>query len=282
MRPAFSLGGRVNPGVDELCRVARRDRTAPPGQAVYCEVRGLRTHARVYGRGRPITVVIVPGLGCASWMYRRLAHRLAQRYTVWLYDPPGHGLSQGRRNDSVRVEELTDHLAQWLEAQQINRPVLLGHSLGGEVIFQLAVRYPQLPGALVAVAPTGLPGNPSILRQVQRLIRDIPRERLAFSPLCLSAYSRTGVRRFYQLSHAIEYQSALPFLALVRCRVLLLGGTSDPVVSSGALRRLTRLWPHLQVVELAGAPHAMTDANADAVAEQINRWVGDLQKNGEI
>jgi len=201
---------------------------------VHCEVQGLRIHARVYGRGRPITVVIVPGLGCASWMYLRLAHLLAQRYTVWLYDPPGHGLSQGRWNDSVRVETLTDHLAKWLEVQQINRPVLLGHSLGGEVILQLAVRYPQLPAALVAGAPIGIPENTSILRQLQRLIRDIPRERLAFWPLCLSAYFRTGVWRFDQLARAIEHQSAMPFLALVKCRVLLLGGTSDPLVSSGA------------------------------------------------
>lgn len=243
---------------------------------MYCEVQGLRIHARVYGRGHLVTVVIVPGLGCASWMYLRLAHLLAQRYTVWLYDPPGHGLSQGRWNDSVRVEALTDHLAQWLQVQQIMRPVLLGHSLGGEVILQLAVRHPELPRALVAVAPTGIPENPSILRQLQRLVRDSPRERLGFWPLCLSAYVRTGMWRFYQLARAIEYRSALPFLALVQCRVLLLGGTSDPVVSSEALRRLTRFWPHLQVVELAGAPHAMTDANADAVADQVHRWVGDL------
>jgi len=214
-------------------------------------------------------------------MYRRLAHLLAQRYTVWLYDPPGHGLSQGRWNDSVRVEELTDHLAQWLQVQQINRPVLLGHSFGGEVTLQLAVRHPHLSGGLVAVAPTGIPENPSILRQLQRLIRDIPRERLAFWPLCLSAYGRTGVRRFYQLARAIEYQSAVPFLALVQCRVLLLGGTSDPVVSSGALRRLTRFWPQLQVVELTGAPHAMTDANAEAVTEQVYRWVDNLPGSGQ-
>jgi len=201
---------------------------------------------------------------------------------VWLYDPPGHVLSQGRWNDSVRVEALTDHLAQWLEVQRINRPVLLGHSLGREVILQLAVRYPQLPAALVAGAAIGIPENPSILRQLKRLIRDIPRERLAFWPLCLSAYVRTGVWRFDQLARAIEHQSAMPFLALVQCRVLLLGGTSDPVVSSGALAQLTRLWPQLQVVELIRAPHAMTDANADAMTEQVYRWVDNLLGSGQV
>ncbi|WP_415784507.1 alpha/beta fold hydrolase [Deinococcus saxicola] len=63
-------------------------------------------------------------------MYLRLAHLLAQNYTVWLHDPPGQGLLQGRWNDMVSVEQLTDHLALWLEAQQIRHPVLLGHSYG--------------------------------------------------------------------------------------------------------------------------------------------------------
>lgn len=259
----------------------KRSRTVPTGTAVYCDVQGLRTHARVYGRGRKVTVVILPGLGGASWMYLRLARLLAQRSTVWLYDPPGHGLSRGRRNDSVSVEQLTDHLALWLETQQIRRPVLLDHSLGGEVAIQLAARYPQLTGPLIAVAPTGIPENPSLLEQVWRLIRDIPRERLAFWPSCLTAYVRTGMQRFYRLARAIEHQSTLPFLALLQGPVLVLGGTSDPVVPSSALSRLTALGPNVQVVELAGAPHAVTDANPEEVAEQVQRWLADLDWTGE-
>lgn len=248
---------------------------------MYCKVRGLRTHARVYGRGQQVTAVIVPGLGCASWMYLRLAHLLAQSYTVWLYDPPGQGLSQGRWNDAVSVEQLTDHLALWLEAQQIRRPVLLGHSLGGEVVIELAVRYPQLTGPLIAVAPTGLPENPGLLRQVWRLTRDIPRERLAFWPLCLSAYVRTGICRFYQLARAIEHQSALPYLALIQRPVLVLGGARDPVVPVSALRQVSWRWPQVQVVELAAAPHGMTDANAERVSEQVQRWVNGLNWTGK-
>ncbi|MDV6376218.1 alpha/beta fold hydrolase [Deinococcus arenicola] len=225
--------------------------------------------------------MIVPGLGCASWMYLRLAHLLAQKYTVWLYDPPGQGLSQGRWNDAVSVEQLTDHLALWLQTQQISRPLLLGHSLGGEVVIELAVRYPQFTGPLIAVAPTGLPENPSLFRQVWRLIRDIPRERLGFWPLCLSAYIRAGIWRCYQLARAIEHQSALPDLALIPHPVLLLGGARDPVVHVSALRQISWRWPHVQVRELAGAPHGMTDADAAEVAAQVWQWVDSLKRTGE-
>ncbi|WP_407572016.1 alpha/beta fold hydrolase [Deinococcus altitudinis] len=215
-------------------------------------------------------------------MYLRLARLLAQHFTVWLYDPPGHGLSQGHRRDSLSVGQMTDQLALWLETQQIRRPVLLGHSLGGEVVIQLAMRYPQLMGRLIAVAPTGIPENPHLLEQVWRLVRDVPGERVGFWPLCLSAYFRTGIGRFYRLARAIEHQSTLPFLALVRCPVLLFGGTSDPVVSSSALTRLSSHWPHVRVVELAGAPHAMTDANIQELTEEVQRWFNALDGTGEV
>jgi len=254
----------------------------PTGQTVYTDVQGLRTHARVYGRGHEVTIIIVPGMGCASWMYLRLARLLAQHSTVWLYDPPGQGLSRSRRKDSGSVEQMTDHFALWLKKQQIRRPVLLGHSLGGEVVIQFAVRYPQLTGMVIAVAPTGIPENPNLLKQLWRLVRDVPGERIGFWPLCLSAYFRTGIGRFYRLARAIEYQSTLPFLALVRCPVLLFGGASDPVVSSSALIRLSSQWPHVRVVELAGAPHAMTDANTQELTEQVQQWFNALDRTGEV
>ncbi|WP_415784509.1 hypothetical protein [Deinococcus saxicola] len=149
------------------------------------------------------------------------------------------------------------------------------------MVIELAVRYPQLTGPLIAVAPTGLPENPSLPKQVWRLMRDIPRERLAFWPLCLSAYVRTGICRFYQLARLIEHQGALPDLALVPRPVLLLGGARDPVVPVSALRRVSCHWPHVQVVEFAAAPHGMTDADAEGVTVQVRRWVGCLNWTGE-
>ncbi|MEW6422206.1 MAG: hypothetical protein AB1511_10860 [Deinococcota bacterium] len=42
---------------------------------------GLLTHARVRGAGPPL--VLVPGLGCASWMYAAVSRQLASACTVY-------------------------------------------------------------------------------------------------------------------------------------------------------------------------------------------------------
>lgn len=82
------------------------------GHSLVVPVNGLSTHAWVRGQGQP--VVIVPGLGCASWMYARLARELARERRVFAYDPPGHGYSEGARHYPVCISHLTDHLAAWL------------------------------------------------------------------------------------------------------------------------------------------------------------------------
>ncbi|MFC6659636.1 alpha/beta fold hydrolase [Deinococcus multiflagellatus] len=65
------------------------------GTPVFCTVNGLRTHARRLGQGAPL--VLVPGLGCAAWMYHRVAHELARERTVYLYDPLGTASARAAR-----------------------------------------------------------------------------------------------------------------------------------------------------------------------------------------
>lgn len=76
---------------------------------VFTQVNNLATHAWVTGTGLPL--VLVPGLGCASWMYRELAEQLICQRTVYLYDPSGHGLSAAGRNYPSSIYHLTSHLA---------------------------------------------------------------------------------------------------------------------------------------------------------------------------
>ncbi|AWN24551.1 alpha/beta hydrolase [Deinococcus irradiatisoli] len=246
------------------------------GKAHFSMIRGLRTHARVYGDVQAQPIVIVPGLGCASWMYRRLARVLSRWRRVWAYDPPGHGFSQGRLDYPCRIEQLTDHLALWLSANGLQRAPLLGHSLGGEVIIDLAARYPQLGGPLIACAPTGIPENPSVLAQLARLTLDIPRERPSLWPLSAAAYTRAGPLRFYQLASDQSRHDTGPLLPQVRRPVLVLDGTADPVIRSWTVETLTRAIPGARAVQVAGGTHALTDSYPIEVAMHTLDFLEDL------
>lgn len=231
---------------------------------LYLQVRGLRTHAWVRGEGRPL--VIVPGLGCASWMYVRVARELARERRVYVYDPPGHGGSEGRPDLPKTIEDLTDHLAAWLEAADLGCPAMFGHSLGGEVMFDLIARYPGCASALIACAPTGIPENPSVAVQVVRLLRDLPRERAGLLVPGLRAYARCGARRMLHLATDQAAHDTGPLLGRIRTPTLLLDGLRDPVIQSWTVQAIQTAIPDAVVRQIEGGTHALTDTYPKAVA----------------
>ena len=237
---------------------------APIGQPHYTVVRGLRTHAWVRGDGPPL--VIVPGLGCASWMYVRLARELSRTRRVYVYDPPGHGDSEGTSEYPRTICDLTDHLAAWLEASGLRCAPLLGHSLGGEVVFDLAARYPHCTTALIAVAPTGIPENPNVPAQLFRLTRDLPRERLGLLAPGLRAYGRAGPVRMLRLATDQRRHNTGPLLSRVRVPTLLIDGDRDPVIRAWTVREIRREIPEAVVRVVPGGTHAVTDTFPKTIA----------------
>ncbi|AIZ45075.1 alpha/beta hydrolase [Deinococcus radiopugnans] len=234
------------------------------GRALYLEVNGLSTHAWVRGSGPPL--VIVPGLGCASWMYVRVSRELARRRTVYVYDPPGHGYSQGLPHLPDCIEQLTDHLAAWLDVAGLKGAPIFGHSLGGEVAFDLAARYPQHAGALIACAPTGIPENPSVFAQLVRLLLDLPRERLGLLVPGLRAYAHCGVRRMLKLAHDQDHHDTGRLLPKIKVPTLLVDGTSDPVIRLWTLEAIRNAIPAAYVCQIEGGTHALPDVFPRAVA----------------
>jgi pimeloyl-ACP methyl ester carboxylesterase len=114
-----------------------------------------RLHTRTVGESGP-HVVFVHGLFGQGKNWTTIAKGLADRHRVTLVDLPNHGHSPWiDRADYLDMAEL---LATELE--RLGEPVtLVGHSMGGKVAMQLALRRPELLRALVVVdvAPVEYP-----------------------------------------------------------------------------------------------------------------------------
>ncbi|NAZ88178.1 alpha/beta hydrolase, partial [Kineococcus indalonis] len=127
---------------------------------------GARLHVEVdpadtAPAGAP-SVVLVHGYGLSAdaWHFQRLA--LRGRYRLVLPEHRGHGRSTRGPAGPVAVARLADDLGLVLDAVAPTGPlVLVGHSLGGMTIMELAVRRPDLlertrAVALVATSSGGL------------------------------------------------------------------------------------------------------------------------------
>ena len=103
------------------------------------------------GSGPP--VVILHGLFGAGRNWTQIAQALASTHRVYLPDARNHGASPWAATMSY-ADMALDVLAL-IEREQLQRPVLIGHSMGGKTAMALALEYPLAVGgiAVIDIAP---------------------------------------------------------------------------------------------------------------------------------
>jgi pimeloyl-ACP methyl ester carboxylesterase len=87
-------------------------------------------------------------------------------------DQRGFGDSE-RPDAGYAIPDLAADAVAFLDALQIERATLVGHSFGSFVARQVAIAHPQRLSALVLIG-TGFPGSNPVLRDVQNALRDLP------------------------------------------------------------------------------------------------------------
>lgn len=133
------------------------------------EASGLRIAYREAGSG-PCSVFIHGALGSSlSWIYQlREAERIGVRALA--LDLPGHGGSEDLGLEQVRIEDYASVVRGFIQALGLERPLVVGHSMGGAVALSLAIDHPDLVGALV-LANTG-----ARLRVAREIIEGLERD----------------------------------------------------------------------------------------------------------
>jgi pimeloyl-ACP methyl ester carboxylesterase len=112
------------------------------------------------GEGPP--VVLVHGTPWSSWTWRRIAPRLAERFSVHVFDLLGFGASDKRPGQDVSLAGHGARLAALLEHWRLERPALVAHDIGGATALRAHLLHGREVAALaladvVALAPWGSP-----------------------------------------------------------------------------------------------------------------------------
>ena len=110
----------------------------------------MTLHHRRTGRGKPL--LLVHGLGATSRSWDTILPALAESREVIAPDLPGHGQSP-EEADSGTFEGLARSLEDFLEAEDLAGVDMVGSSLGGRLVLEMARR--GRAGAVVALDPGG-------------------------------------------------------------------------------------------------------------------------------
>ena len=130
---------------------ATAERLVPPC-GKFVEVDGNRIHYVEEGEGRPI--VFLHGLGAQLHHFRHtLFGRFGAGYRLIALDRPGSGYSVRRSDASGRLPEQAQVARRFIETLGLERPLIVGHSLGGAVALALAVYHPETISGVALLSP---------------------------------------------------------------------------------------------------------------------------------
>jgi pimeloyl-ACP methyl ester carboxylesterase len=213
---------------------------------------------QVVGKGRPM--ILIPGLVCSGDVWESTVAHYKDRYechVLTLAGFAGQAPVPGPFLDTVR-----QGLADYIRARQLHKPVVVGHSLGGFLVFALGASDPDLVGPLVAV--DGLPclagafsekvDAEALQKQAQQMrerMEKAPREQyLAQSRAMLKAWisdpkKRAAAEKWGEDSDQATAARAMgemfgkdlrPELDKIKAPVLLLGAWSKDMEAFGLTR----------------------------------------------
>ena len=117
----------------------------------YADLSGVSLYYERAGSGGR-ELLFVPGWCCDHTAFQPQFDHFAQTQSVTAIDLRGVGAS-GAPDTGYSIPELADDIAALCGEVGIEKPVVVGHSLGGMIAVDLAARYPGLPSGLVLVDP---------------------------------------------------------------------------------------------------------------------------------
>ncbi len=170
------------------------------GVEIYYEATGTGPH-----------LVLIEGLGVATWIWEKQTPEFAKHFTTVVYDNRGVGKS-GKPAGPYSISMMADDLAALLDSLKISKAHILGISMGGFIAQDFALRYPHKVDRLVLVSTSA--GGPDHVPMSQEVLarmfatdgapRELTRRKLAL------AYSDSFMQKSREVEHLIDLRLADP------------------------------------------------------------------------
>ncbi|KQQ95634.1 hypothetical protein ASF62_03815 [Leifsonia sp. Leaf325] len=221
--------------------------------------------------GRPF--VLVHGIGVASRYFGPLATALLTRGPVFVLELPGMGDAPEPR-DPLPMERYGSLVARWMEASGVTDAVLVGHSMGTQVVVEAALQHPAAVGHAVLIGTVTDVAEQTLPRQMLRLAQDTLRERPDVNWIVATDYLKCGPRWMLKQAPMMVAYPMLERAAELRMPVLAMRGEHDPICSEAWNRSLVEVIPVAAHHTLAGRAHVGMYVDAATPAALIVQFAG--------
>ena len=264
------------------------------GGSVFFLSGGARLHAARHegGGGRPL--VVVPGITTPAGGIAFAAKRLAEvAGDVYVLDMRGRGLSERAGPGAHRAGDYAEDVLALIDHAGLERPLLIGHSLGARVVAHARARFPGCSAGVVAIdPPLSGPGRRPYPMGLDRFVNGIhgaragegekqarehyptwTDEQVAERGRWLGSCDEVAVVESYAWFHLEAFE---PVWQEVEPPALLLFGAESPVVTHADAAELERLNPRARVVSVPTSGHMVPWDNLEQMLHEIETFASEL------
>lgn len=242
--------------------------TIPEGSR-FVAANGTDIHLLEVGDGRPL-LLLHGAMGTAKDNFSDVIAKLSPHFRVIAPDTRGHGRT---RNSETRLSYslMADDVASLIHELNLHRPFVCGWSDGGQIALDLAIRFPDLPGALAvggayirfsdqylaSARAIGLDGPGEV--DFAKLSHTIPEVANHWRDLHANQGSTYWKDLFLALSHAA--MSSLPYaeadLTTIAAPTFIFLGDRDQFIPVEQAVEMYRLIPQSQLAIIRNADHSL-------------------------
>ncbi len=227
--------------VSALAQEAHGDHAAADGHH-HADFASERLHVRVDGEG-PRDIILIPGLSSSPEVWDSTVAHLGEGWRVHRIHVQGFAGAPAKANAEGDVAApVAEEIARYIREAELEKPVIVGHSMGGTMGMMLAARHPELVGKLMVVDMVpfmgALFGAPGVTAEQVRPVADQIHAGMSAGP-----------------DDAYQAQAAAAITGMINTESLRAGPledarTSDRRVSANAYRELivTDLRPELSKI----------------------------------
>jgi esterase len=261
-------------------------------------LRGMRFHFTEWGDSEAPAVLLLHGgnQSCHSWDLVSL--HLSDRYHVYALDQRGHGDTEWSRDIDYSMEAMAADVLAFLADQNIENPVIFGHSMGGRVALNTLLEVPDAARAAVLVDV-----GPELSPEGVKVVGDFVTHNVEFDDLDVfldrvarydAFRTREHVARTvkYNLLQRVDgkYVSKVDHRRIpgrfrnlelgdvtkVSCPILLVRGGESQVLLADAAERFIQALPNGRMVTVPNVGHNVHGGNTPGFLEAISPFLASL------